>query len=167
MSLSLVRRVPWIAALVVLAACAPAPPPAQPAAPAGPDPAALRAGVDAGNAALMAGITAKDAGAISMTYTEKGSLLPPGGARVDGREAIGAFWGNLLAAGPAGARLETVALEVQGETGIEEGRYTLAGADGATVVVGKYVVIWKNEAGVWRLHRDIWNSDGPVAPPAQ
>lgn len=25
--------------------------------------------------------------------------------------------------------------------------------------VGKYVVVWKDEGGVWKLHVDIWNTD--------
>jgi ketosteroid isomerase-like protein len=36
--------------------------------------------------------------------------------------------------------------------------WTLKGKDGAELDHGKYVVIWKKEAGGWKLHRDIWNS---------
>ena len=42
--------------------------------------------------------------------------------------------------------------------GGEVGRYIL-GAGGQTADVGKYIVIWKNDGGTWKLHRDIFNSD--------
>ena len=29
----------------------------------------------------------------------------------------------------------------------------------ATTDVGKYVVVWKNDAGTWKLHIDIWNTN--------
>ena len=32
---------------------------------------------------------------------------------------------------------------------------------GAVLDSGKYVAIWKNEGGQWRLHRHIWNSNTP------
>ena len=28
---------------------------------------------------------------------------------------------------------------------------------------GKFIVIWKQEGGQWKLHRDIWNSSMPPA----
>jgi ketosteroid isomerase-like protein len=27
---------------------------------------------------------------------------------------------------------------------------------------GKYIVVWKDEGGKWKLHRDIWNSSLPA-----
>ena len=56
------------------------------------------------------------------------------------------------------ARLDTVEAEEYGETAIEIGKYTLSGEAGKVMDRGKYVVIWKQEGGQWKLHRDIWNS---------
>jgi hypothetical protein len=41
--------------------------------------------------------------------------------------------------------------------------YRLQGAGGQVLDMGKYVVIWKQEAGQGKLHRDIWNSSRPAA----
>ena len=30
---------------------------------------------------------------------------------------------------------------------------------------GKFIVVWKEENGKWKMHRDIWNSDAPPPPP--
>jgi len=56
------------------------------------------------------------------------------------------------------ARLETVEAEGHGDTAIEIGKYTLSWEAGNVMDRGKYVVIWKQEGGQWKLHRDIWNS---------
>ena len=64
--------------------------------------------------------------------------------------------------GVATATLETVELDDHGDTAIEEGRFTLAGADGEVIDRGKYIVVWKNDGGTWKLHKDIWNSSQPA-----
>ncbi len=60
------------------------------------------------------------------------------------------------------ARLETLELESHGETAVEVGKYTLGGGEGQTLDQGKYVVVWKNDGGAWKLHRDIWTSSLPA-----
>ncbi len=63
------------------------------------------------------------------------------------------------------ARLETVEVEVHGDTATEVGKYTLLVEGGQVADTGKYLVIWKNDEGTWKYHRDIWNSSQP--PPGQ
>ena len=60
------------------------------------------------------------------------------------------------------AKLETVELEDHGTTAVEVGCYTLSGG-GQVMDSGKFIVIWKQEGGQWKLHRDSWNSS--MAPP--
>ncbi len=57
-------------------------------------------------------------------------------------------------------RLET---EAHGDTVNEVGNYKLMVAGGQEADAGKYIVIWKNVAGQWKLHRDIWNTSKPPA----
>ena len=33
----------------------------------------------------------------------------------------------------------------------------------ATADSGKYLVVWKNDGGSWKLHRDIWTTSQPAA----
>ena len=49
-----------------------------------------------------------------------------------------------------------------GETAYEVGKYTLLGRGGQTLDSGKYVVIWRQEDGQWKLHRDIFNTSLPA-----
>ncbi len=45
------------------------------------------------------------------------------------------------------ATLETAEAEVHGSTATEVGKFTLADATGQVLGSGKYVVVWKHEAG--------------------
>lgn len=98
---------------------------------------------------------------LAQLYTRNGQLLPPATGLVEGRDLIAAFWGDLMAAGMTSARLESTETESCGDTVIEMGRYTIGSAGEQVVDQGKYVVIWKQEDGVWKMHRDIWNSSLP------
>jgi uncharacterized protein (TIGR02246 family) len=102
-----------------------------------------------------------DGAAVAALYTADGALLPPGGARVEGQQAIADFWAGAIASGLANVELETTELEFFGDTATEVGFLTgtvPAEGGGTTAIAGKFIVIWKRGAdGVWRLHRDIWN----------
>ncbi len=102
-----------------------------------------------------------DAAAMAELYTPDGALLPPGAARVDGREGIAALWQGYMDAGIRDLALETVEIEAHDGAASEVGTYTLTAPDGAGGRVtghGKYIVLWRRgDDGVWRLHRDIWN----------
>jgi ketosteroid isomerase-like protein len=59
-------------------------------------------------------------------------------------------------------RLDSSEVGVQGGMAVEIGQYTLSGADGNAMDTGKYLVVWRNEGGSWKLHRDIWNTSMPA-----
>lgn len=102
-----------------------------------------------------------DAAALAELYTEDAALLPPGAARVDGREEIAALWQGYMDAGVRDFDLETVEVEDHGESASEVGTFSLTvpdGEGGRAGGQGKYIVLWRRgDDGVWRLHRDIWN----------
>ncbi|HEY0680423.1 MAG TPA: hypothetical protein VGD17_19205 [Chitinophagaceae bacterium] len=49
----------------------------------------------------------------------------------------------------------------------ETGNFQLIDKSGKTLDRGKYLVLWKNENGIWRMHRDCFNSDGPLSQQPQ
>ena len=103
-----------------------------------------------------------DATGVASRYTADGCLLPPGFDVMAGRETIEGFWKGAMAMGIATIALDTTQVEVAGGVAIETGRFTLRGADGAEIDNGKYLVVWREEAGEWRMHRDIWNTNRPI-----
>ena len=99
-----------------------------------------------------------DAAGMAELYTKDGMLLPTGSEFVQGKKDIQDFWQGAMDMGIKAAKLEIVEVERAGDAVIEVGRYKLSGAGGDVMDQGKYVVIWKQENGRWKLHRDIWNS---------
>lgn len=119
---------------------------------------AVQAAIAAVNENFMAAFNRWDAAGLADFYTENGQLLPTGSDFVTGRAAIQAFWQAAMDMGRKTVRLETVEAKGHGDTAIEIGKYTLRREAGNVIDRGKYVVIWKQEGGQWKLHRDIWNS---------
>lgn len=113
------------------------------------------------NERMMAAVRAGEPNAVAALYTEDGQILAPNRETLAGRDAIAGFF---RAAGEMGVRelaLETVELDLLGETAVEVGRYRLLDAEGQALDAGKYLVVWKHTADGWRLHRDMMNTSLP------
>ena len=104
-----------------------------------------------------------DAAGIAALYTENGQFLPPNSDFVTGKQAIQATFQAFMDMGIKGINLETIEVEGYGDTASEVGKYTLEGVGGQVMDQGKFIVIWKQEAGQWKLHRDIINSSMPAS----
>jgi ketosteroid isomerase-like protein len=91
--------------------------------------------------------------------------LPPNMEKVSGRTAIKEFWaGGISQLGLKFSELRTEELFGSGDLFTEIGSYTLKIQPAGQKPVedkGKYVIIWKQTAEGWRLHRDMWNSNMP------
>jgi uncharacterized protein (TIGR02246 family) len=122
----------------------------------------VRDAIAAANENFMAAVKKGDAAALAALYTENGQVLPPNSDFVTGKDAIQAFWQAILDMGIKEAKLEIVEVEGHGDTAIEVSKYTLHGEEGQQLDKGKYIVIWKQEEGQWKLHRDIFNTSLPA-----
>jgi uncharacterized protein (TIGR02246 family) len=123
----------------------------------------VRAGIMAAIENFMAAFRRGDTAGCAACYTERGQLLPPNSDVIAGKQAIHTFWQGAMDMGITAVKLETVEVEGHGNTANEVGKYTLEGAGGQALDTGKYIVIWQQEAGQWKLHRDIWNSSMPAS----
>lgn len=120
------------------------------------------AAIKAGNKALGAAIKAGDANAAAALYTKTARLLPTDSPVLKSHAAIKRYWQGAIDMGVGGVSLRTVDVDVLGTTANEIGAYTIKDAKGNKLDVGKYVVIWKKERSKWKLHWDIFNSNGAV-----
>jgi len=130
------------------------------------DPAALRSAIDAANRQFTDAFSHKDGVAIGLLYAEDAVAYPPGAVEVEGRAAIEAMWKGVLALPLSEVELKTSEIGGGIDTAWESGRYRMLQNDGSVADAGKYVVIWKESEGGWKIYRDIWNSDAPSATPA-
>jgi uncharacterized protein (TIGR02246 family) len=121
----------------------------------------IRSRIEAANGQFMSAFKRGDSTALAGLYTAQGQLLPANSDFVRGTEAIRGFWQGALDMGLKQVTLETLEVEAYGDTAIEVGRYKLLVGDGSVADSGKYIVIWKNERGTWKLHRDIWTTSQP------
>lgn len=49
-------------------------------------------------------------------------------------------------------------VQVLGDMAVEVGSYVATGADGSHADHGKYIAVWKNVGGEWKIVQDIFNS---------
>jgi uncharacterized protein (TIGR02246 family) len=122
----------------------------------------LRGAIDAANKTFMERFAAGDAAGLAALYTEQGQLLPPNADFMIGHSAIQAFWQGAMDMGIKAAKIETLEVEGHGNTAIEVSKYTLHAEGGQELDAGKFIVVWKQESGQWKLHRDIFNSSNPA-----
>lgn len=115
------------------------------------------------NAAFEAAFEQRDAAAIAGLYTSNGTLFPTGMNTIEGPAGIQAFWQGAIEMGIKRVKLDTQDIEELSGTAIELGHYTLFGPNDQLLDQGKYLVVWKEQLGQWKLHQDIWNSSLPAA----
>ena len=104
----------------------------------------------------------QNAAAAAACYTGDGKLMVPRAEPHVGPDAIRANIEATFAVGIRKLRLETLTLEVLGDTAWEEGVFEVFDAAGRSRDLGKYIVIWKRRNGAWRIARDIMSSNRPA-----
>jgi ketosteroid isomerase-like protein len=118
--------------------------------------------IKANNKTLGGEVAAGNAAAVGKLYGKGEMLMPPNAGMLKGK-AIAAFWQGAIDMGVKGAKLKTKEVEVfGGTTAVEVGTYALTGGDKSVLDEGKYIVVWKKDGKVWKMHRDIFNSSRPA-----
>lgn len=120
--------------------------------------------IDSLNQSFGSFVKQGDSAGIGSLYASDAKLLAPNGPAIQGASSIASAFGGIMKSGIAGAELKTVELWGTEALLSEEGTYTLSDKDGKVLDKGKYIVLWKNEEGNWKMYRDIFNSDMAPAP---
>src|SRR2546430_3920861 len=122
----------------------------------------VRVAIEAATRQLIDAFGQRDAAGCASLYTEQGAMLPPSADIARGRQAIQEVWQGIFDAGLTAFRVESLEVESAGDLAYEMGRYRLYAGNNDVADEGKYILIWKREAGQWRIHRDIVNSSRPA-----
>ena len=126
-----------------------------------------RAAIESQSRALSAALARGDSAAAGELFTEDARLSVPGaGQPVAGRNAIAGFWRLALDSGLTGVTLDADEVEGEGALRFESGRYLALGKNGTEMGRGQYLIVWKNDDGVWRVHRDYAHPDNLPPPTA-
>ncbi len=107
-----------------------------------------------------------DSAAFSSLYHSQGMLLPPNSETVSGLDKIASFGSGAFKMGVTGLALNPSEIWGNQDVIVVTGAYDLKGKDGATIDKGKFIELWKDENGQWKLFRDIWNTSMPMPAPA-
>ena len=120
-------------------------------------------GIRETNQLFMDAFSAGDAEKVAGLYTAGCRFLPDNSDPVDGRANIQELLQSMMDGGVSSIELITWEVEDFGDTAIEVGEVVLRGDADELVDDGKFIVVWKQEEGRWRLHRDIVNSSLPAS----
>lgn len=120
------------------------------------------------NERWLALIRDHDTAAISKLYASDGAMLAPGAPIAQGQPALEKAWSGLMQMPGFGLTFtaDKIAVASGGDMALDRGTYqlSLSGPKGPTKDVGKYVVVWQNIEGQWKVAADIFNSDGTTGP---
>ena len=95
-------------------------------------------------------------------YHTEARVYPPNMAMLNNRTEMGHMITGIPAAGIKNMQLTTTDVMGSGDLVVETGTFEMRDA-AKTVDRGKYMAVWKQENGRWKIYRDIWNSDMPMA----
>jgi len=120
------------------------------------------------NTAFSTGMRTGDIDAVVNSYTADAMLMPPNMPAAHGTSGIRTAWTGFTSPfSNVDLTLTTDDVSQSGDLAVETGRYivqlTPKGTTAPVTDNGKYVVVWKKSDGRWRIFRDIFNSDLPVA----
>lgn len=104
----------------------------------------------------------KDTAYLNNSFTKDARIFPPNAEAVVGHNDIAQLNIDWVNYGVYEFTEKSTALYGNQEYLIDEGTYYLRYGDENTIDQGKYVNIWKQENGVWKIYSNIWNSSLPL-----
>lgn len=114
------------------------------------------------NQNFMKSFKSEDSVAVSNCYSTDAKVLADHSGTVTGRDKILNYISKEMNKGTTDVDLHTT--KIWGDSSIlaEEGTYKISNRDGGSMDKGKYIVLWKQETGNWKMYRDIRTSDLPL-----
>lgn len=125
----------------------------------------VKAAIAASNISYGEAHVKKDSIAFVSHYTKDAIIYPNNMPSITGAPGLTAFFNGGISFGVGNIVLTTDELFGGNESVAEIGKYEVKDTAGNNIENGKFIVIWKQEEGKWKMHRDIWNADAPPPPP--
>ena len=126
------------------------------------DLSSAKTSIEAENTKFMDAFKKGDSTAVASNYAPDAVLLPPNSEPI--KEAgIVSLWGSFIRMGVKDVKLMIDDVSGNHDQLAETGHYEIYGAENKMMDKGKYIVVWKQVNGTWKMYRDIWNSSMPAA----
>ncbi len=125
------------------------------------DLAAAKTSIEARSKVYVDAVNKKDSVGLANCYTKDGKFMMPNDKTVSGRENIQKLFGQWFKSDMPQFSIKTI--EVWGDENVlaAEEEWAFTDKNGKVVDNGKAIEVYKMEDGVWKLHRDCYNSDTP------
>lgn len=120
-----------------------------------------KASIHQSNLRFMSAFKEKDSVEVANCFMKKGVIMIDGFPSIEGRDDITHFFSQVMANGIKKYELQTKHIWGDSSILVEEGIYKLTGEEKKEIGKGKYIVLWKQESGNWKMFRDIWARDSP------
>jgi Ketosteroid isomerase homolog len=108
---------------------------------------------------LESAFNAKDVEKILTVYTENAVFMPPNKPLLRGRAALKGFYDGLLNGGSKDLKITPADVAGHGPLAYESGSYSMT--NGTVPDRGKYLFIFRNFNGSWKIEYTSWSSDLP------
>ena len=128
------------------------------------DLAAARKAIDANNARFTRAHVEGDVATIDAMFTRDAKSLPPEAEAAVGPTALHALTVDYVKAGISEFREETVDFYGNADLLVDQGNYIVIYGLDHKVERGKYLNVWAQEGGVWKIRTNIWNTNAPPTP---
>jgi len=109
--------------------------------------------------ALETSFNAKDVDKLLTLYTENSVFMPPNKPLLRGRDSLKQFYDGLLNGGSKDLKITPADVSGHGTLAYESGSYSMT--NGTVPDRGKYLFIFRNMNGSWKIEYTSWSSDLP------
>ena len=117
--------------------------------------------LDSVNSKFSEQIASGDTAALASHYWPDAELLLDNSEVVRGKDIIYA-WGSAIRLGAKAMTFATTDITGTPTFIIETGNYDMMSGNKSLIDRGKYVVVWENRNGEWKLYRDIGSTSMPA-----
>lgn len=127
------------------------------------DMAAAKTAVETGYKEFEKAFDAKDSIALANCYAIDAKFMHPNGKAVEGRANIQKLFGQWMKGDTTKMTLKLAELWGNETNLTAENSWEMTDKEGKVVDAGKSLEVYKLEEGKWKLLRDCYNSDMPIA----
>lgn len=113
------------------------------------------------NARFTAAHVAGDLATIDSMFAPDAKSFPPGANAVSGLPALHAFTVEYLKAGVTEFREQTTDFYGNAEYVVDAGTYVVTYGPAHATERGKYLNVWTQVNGNWKIKANMWNTDAP------
>lgn len=120
------------------------------------------ASVRQSNLVFSKAFKAKDSVEAANCFTKDAQIMIADFPPIESRDKIQTFISLMMAKGVADFKLKPSQIWGDSTILVEEGSYQFFDVSGDQIDKGKFIVLWKQESGNWKMYRNMWNSSLPA-----